>query len=125
MRIFQEVPLPPTCYVAEAALWIAVGRVPKVLFKTSDIGNDYSETDPRTNRDALEEDAAIIPYDTGFSEAELRHMGVSDIDFDLYRRTKELLATHYPYLRKPSGDEVIAAENRVKAMHEQIGSGFR
>jgi hypothetical protein len=94
--------------------------VPKVLFKASDWGNDYSETDPRTNREALEEDAQIIPYDAGFSEAELRHLGVGDIDFELYLRTKELVAKNWSHLRKPSGSEVVDAEERHHLMLEAI-----
>lgn len=50
MRIFQEVPLPPTCYLAEATPWDALGRAPQVLVKVSEYGEDYSKGDPRTNR---------------------------------------------------------------------------
>lgn len=120
MRIFQEVPLPPTCYAAEAALWLAVGRVPKILHKTSDIGNDYSESDPRTNREALDEDADIMPFDAGFSEAELRHMGIEETDFERYVKIREIVASRLPFLRKPTGDQVVEAEITQQHMYEVI-----
>jgi hypothetical protein len=108
MRIFQEVPLPPTCYIAEAALWVALGRVPQVLVKISDYGEDYSESDPRTNFSAFDEDDAILWFDPGFSQSEFRHMGI-EVDWDLYARTKNLVSVQFPNLNKPTGDEVVKA----------------
>lgn len=108
MRIFQEVPLPPTCYIAEAALWVALGRVPQTVVKVSDVGHDYSERDPRTNRAALDEDDVILWFDPGFSKSEFQHLGV-EVDWDRYAMTKEFVTTSYPYLNKPTGDDVVKA----------------
>lgn len=124
MRIFQEVPLPPTCYLAEVALWAALGRLPKVLTKVSDFGADYSEGDPRTNREALDEDESILPYDPGFSQSELQHLGV-EADWSRYAKIKNLLALEFPNLRRPSGADVIADYELRQTIHNDLGGTIR
>lgn len=107
MRVFQEVDLPPTCYVAEVALWAALGRVPRVIVKVSEYGEDYTTTDPRATRAAFEEDSEILSYSTPFTEAEFRKMGVL-VDFDRYSRIKALAAEWgYHSVRNLTGDEVV------------------
>jgi len=120
VRIFQEVPLPPTCYLAEATLWVALGRVPQVLVKVSEFGNDYSEVDPRTNRDALDEDAEILSFDAGFTKSEFQNLGI-DVDWERYERTKDFLSRTLPNLRKPTGAEVIAGYERQESYNEALG----
>jgi len=122
LRIFQEVPLPPTCYLAEVALWVALGRVPQILTKESLFGEDYSDGDPRTSRAALDEDEEILAFDSGFSQAELEHLGI-EVDLNHYSATKNLLSLKVPHLRKPTGAEAVEAYEFFESALADLGSG--
>jgi hypothetical protein len=76
MRIFREALLPDTCYVTEAACWLALGRVPDFL--TNDEGFDS-----RNDEEAAFTGERVDSFRTDFSEMEFRMIGV-DVDIDRY-----------------------------------------
>jgi len=122
MRILSEAVLPQTCYAAEVALWIALGRVPRVLHKHSDLGEDYSEDtgDPRSSRGGFDEDWAIVPYDTGFSAEEFRAIGI-EADFERYKRIRRYTAVTFPHLRLPiSGARGIESLEMAAHYHDVL-----
>jgi hypothetical protein len=120
MRVFAEAVLPNTCYLPEGVLWLALGRVPQVLTKVSDYGEDYSETDPRTNRRALDEDERLIDFDPGFSQSEFELLGV-DVDFERYAATKRLVQYEAPHRLRPTGADVLAAYDQRREVFRALG----
>lgn len=68
MRIFQEVVLPDTCYVPEAAYWAALGRVPELLYDSD--GNEARNSEENSW------DGSLVEFDRGgFSSMEFRRFG--------------------------------------------------
>lgn len=79
MRIFREVELPWSCYVTEAAYWVAIGRPPVAAL-------DEDFRDIRSSPNALSSSLAFHFDTDGFSKEEFEAIGVElDFDFSLYR----------------------------------------
>ncbi len=82
MQFFRPVELPADCYLQEAALWVALGRLPE---------REESENGEEWRRNQGAEDVGTIELYNwlypGFLESEFRSHGV-DIDYERYARAK-------------------------------------
>lgn len=75
--MFQSIDWPETCYVLEAAYWLAFGRVP--FFITGD-----GTQDARMGVDARY-GGELYSFDSGFSQDEFFHVGAEPFDYERYR----------------------------------------
>jgi hypothetical protein len=78
MLLYKPVDMPETCYVQEAAYWLAFGRVPEWFYY-----EDYARDGRTSVESILDKGPGTEPFDQGFSEMEFKFAGIS-VDWPRY-----------------------------------------
>ncbi len=104
--MYKVIDWPDTCYIQEAAYWLAFGRVPDYFL-------DDDGADQRQGEDARYS-GEIVEFDWGYSEAEFRAAGVS-VDYERYSRVFQ----EHVY---ESADDIKTWERRLSDFREREDS---